>query len=152
MLLKKINTVLAAAFVLFALWFGSEFILTPETTAPTFGLPSWPSGDGGGFLVVKGVRDVTMALGMGILLVTGHRRALGLVMLVEAFAAFGDMANVLAHHGSAATAFGVHGLTGAVMVLNALLLIHETRKAAAAVPAAVTAAEGAAAAPVRQSV
>ena len=33
MSLKTINTVLAAAFVVFILWFGTEFILRPETTA-----------------------------------------------------------------------------------------------------------------------
>ncbi|WP_405902987.1 DUF4267 domain-containing protein [Streptomyces sp. NBC_00656] len=135
MSLRKINTVLAAAFILFILWFGTEFILSPETTAPGFGLPSWPPGDGGGFLVVKGVRDVVMALVLGILLVTGHRRALGWVLLVEALAAYGDMANVLAHHGSVATALGVHCLTATLMVVNGLLIMRETRSVAAA-PAA----------------
>ncbi|MFG3253386.1 DUF4267 domain-containing protein [Streptomyces sp. NPDC048172] len=128
MSLKKVNTVLAAAFVLFILWFGTEFILRPETVAPTFGLPSWPSGDGGGFLVVKGIRDVVMALGLGILLVTGHRRALGWVLLVESLAAYGDMTTVLGHHGSAATALGVHGLTATLMVVTGLLFLRETRK------------------------
>ncbi|MDP5313902.1 DUF4267 domain-containing protein [Streptomyces poriferorum] len=132
MSLRKINTVLAAAFILFILWFGTEFILSPETTAPGFGLPSWPSGDGGGFLVVKGVRDVVMALVLAILLVTGHRRALGWVLLVEALAAYGDMANVLAHHGSVATALGVHCLTATLMVVNGLLIMRETRSVAAA--------------------
>ncbi|MEU1860890.1 DUF4267 domain-containing protein [Streptomyces gardneri] len=132
MSLKKINTVLAATFVLFILWFGTEFILSPETVAPTFGLPSWPSGDGGGFLVVKGVRDVVMALVLGVLLVTGHRRALGWALLVEALAAYGDMANVLAHHGSVGTALGVHGLTATLMVVNGLLILRETRKVATA--------------------
>ncbi|RVU27628.1 DUF4267 domain-containing protein [Streptomyces antnestii] len=132
MSLKKINTVLAAAFILFILWFGSEFILIPETVAPTFGLPSWPSGDGGGFLIVKGTRDVVMALVLGILLVTGHRRALGWAMLVEAFAAYGDMTNVLAHHGSVATALGVHCLTATLMVVNGLLILRETRTVVAA--------------------
>ncbi|MEU5951785.1 DUF4267 domain-containing protein [Streptomyces sp. NPDC047525] len=135
MSLKKINTVLAATFILFILWFGTEFILSPETTAPGFGLPSWPSGDGGGFLIVKGIRDVVMALGLGVLLVTGHRRALGWVLVVEAFAAYGDMATVLAHDGSVATALGVHALTATLMVVNGLLILRETRKVAAA-PAA----------------
>ncbi|MGW7079476.1 DUF4267 domain-containing protein [Streptomyces sp. NPDC054866] len=129
--LKKINTVLAAAFILFILWFGTEFILSPETTAPGFGLPSWPSGDGGGFLIIKGIRDVVLALVLGVLLVTGHRRALGWALLVEAFAAYGDMTTVLAHHGSVATALGVHGLTATLMVINGLLILHETRKPAA---------------------
>lgn len=132
MSLKKFNTVLAAVFILFILWFGTEFILSPETTAPGFGLPSWPSGDGGGFLIVKGIRDVVLALVLGVLLVTGHRRALGWVLLVEAMAAYGDMATVLAHHGSVATALGVHCLTATLMVLNGLLIMRETRKAAAA--------------------
>ncbi|MEU2078111.1 DUF4267 domain-containing protein [Streptomyces sp. NPDC013489] len=130
MSLKKINTVLAAVFVLFILWFGSEFILSPETTAPGFGLPSWPSGDGGGFLVVKGIRDVVMALVLGVLLVTGHRRALGWAILVESLAAYGDMTTVLSHHGSVATALGIHGLTATLMVVNGLLLLRETRNAA----------------------
>jgi hypothetical protein len=130
--LKKINTVMAAAFILFILWFGTEFILSPETTAPGFGLPSRPSGDGGGFLIIKGIRDVVLALVLGILLVTGHRRALGWALLVGALAAYGDMTNVLAHHGSVATALGVHGLTATLMVINGLLMLHETRKVAAA--------------------
>lgn len=130
MSLRKINTVLAAAFILFILWFGTEFILRPEATAPGFGLPSWPPGDGGGFLVVKGIRDVVLALVLGILLVTGHRRALGWVLLVESLAAYGDMTNVLAHHGSVATALGVHGLTATLMVVNGLLIMHETRNVA----------------------
>ncbi|GLP65394.1 hypothetical protein TUSST3_20140 [Streptomyces sp. TUS-ST3] len=47
---------------------------------------------------------------------TGHRRALGRVLPVEALAAYGDMARVQAHHGSVATACGVHGLTATLMV------------------------------------
>ncbi|MFD4476689.1 DUF4267 domain-containing protein [Streptomyces sp. NPDC058471] len=132
MSLKKINTVMTAAFLLFILWFGTEFILSPETTAPDFGLPSWPSGDGGGFLIIKGIRDVVLALVLGILLITGHRRALGWALLVEAFAAYGDMTTVLAHHGSVATALGIHALTATLMVVNGLLIMRETREVAAA--------------------
>ncbi|MFF3129642.1 DUF4267 domain-containing protein [Streptomyces sp. NPDC057908] len=130
--MKKISTVLAAAFILFILWFGAEFILSPETTAPGFGLPSWPSGDGAGFLIIKGIRDVVLALVLGILLVTGHRRALGWALLVEALAAYGGMTTVLAHHGSVATALGVHCLTATLMMVNGLLIMRESRKVAAA--------------------
>lgn len=132
MSLKNINTVLAAVFILFILWFGTGYVLSPETTAPGYGLPSWPSGDGGGFLVIKGIRDIVLALVLGVLLVTGQRRALGWALLVEALAAYGDMANVLAHHGSVATALGVHGLTATLMVLNGLLVMRETQNLAAA--------------------
>lgn len=43
---------------------------------------------------------------MGVLLMTGHRLALGWVLLMTAVAPFGDMVNVLAHHGSTAAALG----------------------------------------------
>nr|WP_093471539.1 DUF4267 domain-containing protein [Streptomyces sp. 1222.5] len=54
-------------------------------------------------MVIKGIRDVVLALVLCVLLVAGHRRALGWVLLVEALAVYGDLSNVLAHHGSVAT-------------------------------------------------
>ncbi|WP_431605562.1 DUF4267 domain-containing protein [Amycolatopsis melonis] len=88
-------------------------------------MPDWPA-DGSGFPAVKGSRELAMGLAMGILLVTGHRRALGWVLLLVAVAPFGDMVTVLAHHGSAATAFGVHGLTAALIAVTGVLVLRET--------------------------
>ncbi|MEV5575170.1 DUF4267 domain-containing protein [Spirillospora sp. NPDC052269] len=139
MSLKKLNTVLATLNVLFVLYLGVSFVLSPATSTPDFGLPSWPSGDGGGFLVVKGFRDIATGLALGALLMTGHRRALGWVLLLEAVAPFGDMLNVLAHHGSKAAAFGIHGLTSTLVAATGLLILRETGKAlkiAAPAPAA----------------
>lgn len=125
MSLKTVNTVLAAACVLFALYLGMSFVLPIGTVFP--GLPNWPTG--GGFNAVKGSRELAMGLALGVLLVTGQRRALGWVLLMVAVAPFGDMVNVLAHHGSMASAFGIHGLTAAVIVATGLLIVRETRKA-----------------------
>jgi hypothetical protein len=133
MSLKNLNTVLATVVVLFTFYLGVSFVLTPETSAPGFGLPSWPSGDGGGFLIVKGSREISMGLGMGILLVTGHRRSLGWVVLMVAVAPFGDMLTVLAHHGSVAAAFGIHGLTSALIAVTGLLILRESGKVQEAV-------------------
>ncbi|ARH94029.1 DUF4267 domain-containing protein [Streptomyces sp. MOE7] len=129
MSLKNVNTVLATAGALFVLYLGLSFILTPETSTPGVGLPHWPIGDGDGFLIMKGIREFSMGLVIGILLVTGHRRALGWVLLMEAVAPFGDMINVLAHHGSLAAAFGIHGLTSALIAITGLLILRETSKA-----------------------
>jgi hypothetical protein len=129
MSLKNVNTVLATVGILFILYIGVSYVLTPETSAPNFGLPNWPSGDGDGFLILKGIRDIVSGLVIGILLVTGHRRALGWVLLMEAIIPFGDMINVLAHHGSTAAAFGIHGLTSALIVVTGLLILRETSKA-----------------------
>ncbi|MEU4539578.1 DUF4267 domain-containing protein [Streptosporangium sp. NPDC023825] len=123
---KKLNTVLATAVVLFTLYLGLSFVLPLEPSFP--GLPNWPSGDSG-FPVVKASREIAMGLAMGILLVTGHRRALGWVLLTVAVAPFGDMVNVLAHHGSTAAAFGIHGLTSALIAVTGLLILRETSKA-----------------------
>ncbi|MFJ8162521.1 DUF4267 domain-containing protein [Streptomyces sp. NPDC096136] len=126
MSLKKVNTVLAAVLTLFVLYLGLSFILAPEMSTPGVGLPTWPDGDGGGLLVMKGIREFSMGLVIAVLLVTGHRRALGLVLLMEAVAPFGDVINVLAHHGSVAAAFGIHGLTSAVIAICGLLFLRET--------------------------
>ncbi|MBF4999456.1 DUF4267 domain-containing protein [Nocardia sp. BSTN01] len=124
---RNLDTVLAAAVVLFTFYLGISFVLTPETAAQGFGLPNVPAR--GGFLIVKGCRELAMGLGTGILLVTGRRRALGWILLTTAVAPLGDMINVLAHHGSAATAFGVHGSTSALIALTGLLILGETDKA-----------------------
>jgi hypothetical protein len=139
MSLKNVNTALAIACVLFTLYLGISFVLTPETAVHGFGLPNLPSGDGGGFLVVKGSREIAMGLAMGVLLVADHRRALGWVVLMVAVAPFGDMVNVLAHRGSTAAAFGIHGLTSALIAVTGLLILRETRKARKAREAAAPA-------------
>ncbi|WP_433476770.1 DUF4267 domain-containing protein [Spirillospora sp. CA-142024] len=139
MSLKNVNTVLAAAVVLFTLYLGVSFVLIPGAQASGFGLPHWPSGDGGGFLIVKGSREIAMGLAMGSLLVTGHRRALGWVLLMVAVAPFGDMVTVLAHHGSTAAAFGIHGLTSALIAVTGLLILRETGKAGEAQEATASA-------------
>ncbi|MFI6966605.1 DUF4267 domain-containing protein [Streptomyces sp. NPDC050255] len=140
MSLKNVNTFLATACVLFVLWLGLSFILAPETSTQGVGLPTWPAGNGDGFLIMKGTRELSMGLVIGILLLTGHRRALGWVLLMEAVAPFGDMINVLAHHGSMAAAFGIHGLTSSVIVITGLLILRETGKAHEA-PAPTSAAQ-----------
>jgi hypothetical protein len=129
MSLKNVNTVLATVCALFVLYLGLSFILAPEASTQGVGLPTWPAGNGDGFLIMKGTREFSMGLVISILLLTGHRRALGWVLLMEAVAPFGDMINVLAHHGPLAAAFGIHGLTSALIAITGLLTLRETSKA-----------------------
>ncbi|MFI6316921.1 DUF4267 domain-containing protein [Nonomuraea sp. NPDC050556] len=129
MSLKTVNTVLVVLGALFIMYVGVSYAFTPSSTAPDFGLPSWPSGDGGGFLVLKGIRDLVSGLVLLVLLATRHRRALGWVLLATACTPLGDMITVLLHHGSTAAALGIHGATAALIVLTALLLLKETQAA-----------------------
>ena len=50
-------------------------------------------------------------------------RLLGIVLLLEAITPLGDMSIVLAGRGSARTAFGVHGLSAAVIIAGAVPLV-----------------------------
>ena len=129
MSLKNVNTVLATVCALFVLYLGLSFILAPEASTHGVGLPTWPADNGDGFLIMKGTREFSMGLVIGILLLTGHRRALGWVLLMVAVAPFGDMVNVLAHDGGVAAAFGIHGLTSALIAVTGLLILRETSKA-----------------------
>ncbi|KIQ67396.1 small membrane hydrophobic protein [Kitasatospora griseola] len=114
---------------LFPLWFGLSYILAPESTAPSFGLPVWPHGDAAMFLITKGIRDVVSGLVPLALLLLGHRRASGWAMLVTALVPIGDATTILTHHGSALTAFTVHFATAAVMIAVAALVLTERREA-----------------------
>ncbi|MFI6445803.1 DUF4267 domain-containing protein [Kitasatospora sp. NPDC050543] len=115
---------------------GIGYLLAPAGMAPNFGLPAWPHGDGDGFLNLKGIRDLVSGLVPLALLATGQRRALGWALLLEALTPLGDAVIVLSHGGSAATAYGVHGLTAAVVLTTAALLLTErTTTAGEAAPA-----------------
>ncbi len=128
MSLKRINTVLATVVVLFSFYLGVSFLLAPEASAEGFGLPAWPTGDAGAFLMVKGNRELAMGLALGVLLIKGYRRPLGWALLMTAVAPFGDMITVLTQQGSIAAALGIHGLTAAFIAVAGLLMLREAGK------------------------
>jgi hypothetical protein len=118
-----IGTALAVVGAVFIGYIGMSYLLAPQSMAPSFGLPSWPRGEGAGFLAVKGIRDVVSCLVILAILVIGNRRVLGWVMLAMALTPFGDMIIVLQSGGAPATAFGVHGATAAAVILAGSLLL-----------------------------
>ncbi|MGW2156898.1 DUF4267 domain-containing protein [Nonomuraea sp. NPDC001699] len=122
-----VGVVLAFVGALFIGYVGVSYLLAPQSMAPNFGLPSWPHGEGAGFLAVKGVRDLASGLVILAVLMTGNRRVLGWVMLAAALTPIGDMFIVLLSGGDPATAFGVHGATAAAVVLAGGLLLSGSR-------------------------
>jgi hypothetical protein len=50
----------------------------------------------------------------------GDLRAVGVILLVQAIIPVGDMLLILAAKGSTKSAFGIHGLTAALMVSAAI--------------------------------
>ncbi len=75
------------------------------------------------WLRLKGTRDVVSGLVVFAILAVGEPKLLGIALLILALIPIGDMTVVLSGKGRAATAFGVHGVTAAVMILGAIPLV-----------------------------
>ncbi|MEU1996240.1 DUF4267 domain-containing protein [Nocardia gamkensis] len=141
MALSRIATVLSVIGAAFILYIGISYLFAPETIAPGFGLPAWPDGDAAAFMNLKGVRDTVFGVLILVLLGLRQRYALGIVTSVVALVPVGDMLTVLSWNGSAAAAFGIHGLTAVLVALTGGLLIreHSLDKRRATDPVAVAA-------------
>ena len=103
---------------------GTGYIATPTTMVRSFGLPL-PGNDPAirWWLRLKGVRDIVAGLLVLAIMLWCAQREIGIVLLVEAMIPVGDMLVILAAKGSAKSAFGIHGLTAAIMLLAAIPLI-----------------------------
>ncbi|MFF8608203.1 DUF4267 domain-containing protein [Streptomyces sp. NPDC015346] len=124
-------TVLSVLGGLACFWFGLTFLLTPETAASGFGIPSWPDGQAAGYFGVKAARDFANGAVILTLLALGRRRSLAWVMALVAIVPFGDAIAVLTHGGTYAAALGIHAATGVVVLLTAgLLFLTSGREAA----------------------
>ncbi len=123
--MRRFTTVLTVLLGLFPISFGLRFLFDGQGAAAGFGIDPWPTGTAAGYFAVKGIRDIFSALSILVLLAVGQRRATGVVMAIAAIIPFVDMVVVLTHGGTVATALGVHGLTGVVVLVNAYLLLRE---------------------------
>ena len=125
---SRTGTALAALTGVGITYVGLSYLIDPVGTAPSFGLPAWPGDDAAAWLNLKGVRDLATGLTVFALLAKGRREALGWVMLAFATIPAGDMLTILAHHGSKAAAFGIHGATAAAVLASGLLLLRAARR------------------------
>ena len=120
-ILLSLAALIAAAIIVI----GCFYLVSPERVSGTFGLkPPAPDADTRAWLRLKGVRDVASGLVLLTMMLTADAWTVGMVLLVFAIIPFGDMSNILVSGGRKATAFSVHGVTCAVMVVVSLLLIH----------------------------
>ena len=104
---------------------GCFYLVSPERMSGSFGLkPPASDADTRAWLRLKGIRDVASGLVVLAMMATADWRLVGIALLVEAVIPFGDMSISLGSGGRKATAFSVHGVTCAVMLVVGLLLIH----------------------------
>ncbi len=104
---------------------GSLYLLSPQRMTPSFGLnlPA-PDTDTRAWLRLKGVRDIASGLVVLTLMATLGARSVGIVLLVLAITAFGDMSVILASGGSKSKALSIHGVTCAAMIVVGLWLLN----------------------------
>jgi hypothetical protein len=107
--------------LLLALAIGARYVATPMAAATrSFGLPCSENGaNTAWWLRLKGVRDIVSGLNVLAFMAWGAPRGIGMILLVEAIIPVGDTALISAAKGCTKSAFGVHGLTAALMVLAA---------------------------------
>jgi uncharacterized membrane protein len=122
---NAIPLILAAIIAVGIMVIGCFYLVSPKRVSGGFGLkPPASDADTRAWLRLKGIRDVAAGLAVLTLMLTTDTRTVGIVLLVFAIIPFGDMSNILVSGGRKATAFSVHGVTCAVMLVVGLLLIH----------------------------
>jgi hypothetical protein len=121
----QIGYVLSGLIAAAIIFLGARFWLAPATASAAFGIADSPPPSTGfnAWLSVKGTRDIAAGLFVFLLMAHGALSLLGEFMLVASLIAFGDMVTVLRSGGSRALAFGMHGLTGLVIVATGACLI-----------------------------
>ena len=124
-MLNAIPLYLAAFMAVAIIVIGCFYVISPERMTGSFGLkPPASDADTRAWLRLKGIRDIVSGLVVLTMMLTTDTRTVGIALLVFAIVPLGDMLNVLASGGSKSTAFSVHGVTCAVMLVVGLFLIH----------------------------
>jgi hypothetical protein len=127
--MRRFTTVLTVLLGVFPLTFGTQFLINGlfdgHGAAANFGIDPWPTGTAAGYFAVKGIRDIALGLSILALFALRQRRATGVVLGITTLVPIIDMITVFTHDGSAATALGIHGLTAAVVLFDAMLLLRE---------------------------
>lgn len=119
-----IGYVLAGLLAAAIIGIGARFLLAPHVAAAGYGvLPDLDAPGAGAYLSVKGVRDIATGLFVFILMAAGAPHLVGWVMLAATIIPLADAAIVLRNGGSKSIAWGVHGVTAAVMLVTSALLL-----------------------------
>jgi uncharacterized protein DUF4267 len=122
---NAIPLTLAALIAAAIIVIGCFYLVSPDRISGTFGLkPPASDADTRAWLRPKGIRDIAAGLIVLTLMLTANTRLVGIAVLVYAIIPLGDMSIVLGSGGSKSTAFSVHGVTCAVMLVVGLFLIH----------------------------
>lgn len=119
-----IGYVLAGLIAAAIIFIGARFTVAPSVAAAGYGVqPDLSQRSAVAYLRVKGVRDIASGLFVIIVMAAGATHLVGWVILAATIIPIADAAIVLDGGGRKAIAWGVHGLTAAVMLVTAALLL-----------------------------
>lgn len=119
-----IGYVLAGLLAVGIIFIGGRFLVAPRVAAAGYGVPAdlgQPAA--GAYLSVKGVRDIATGLFVIILMIAGATHLTGGVILAATIIPLVDATIVLRNGGSKSIAWGIHGVTAAVMLVTSALLL-----------------------------
>ena len=106
------------------IFIGARFIVAPRVAAAGYGVqPDLGQRSTAAYLSVKGIRDIASGLIVFALMAAGATHPLGWMILAATIIPLGDAAIVLRSGGPKSIAFGVHGVTAAVMLATSALLL-----------------------------
>jgi len=114
-----LSAVLAAGII----FIGGRFLVAPSLAAAGYGVPASTEPRSRAYLSAKGIRDIASGLFAAILVANGAAHPLGWFVLAAAIIPIADAAIVLHYGGRRAVAFGIHGVTAAVMLIISGLLL-----------------------------
>ncbi|MBB3674755.1 DUF4267 domain-containing protein [Modestobacter versicolor] len=98
---------------------GVRFLLRPRQATAGFGVAP---GSTRALTAIKGVRDITSGTVLLVVWAAAGQTALGWGLVAAALTPAADAVIVLTNGGRPATAFGVHGVTAALLVAAGLVL------------------------------
>ena len=106
------------------IFIGARFIVAPRVAAAGYGVqPDLSQKAAGAYLSVKGLRDIASGLIVFALMAAGATHPLGWMILAATIIPLADATIVLRNGGSKSIAWGVHGVTAAVMLITSAFLL-----------------------------
>lgn len=106
------------------IFIGARFVVAPRVAAAGYGVqPDLEQPSVSAYMKVKGVRDIASGLFVFILIAAHATPLLGWVILAATIIPLADAIIVLGNGGSKSIAWGVHGVTAAVMLITSALLL-----------------------------
>ena len=98
---------------------GLRSLVRPTAATRDFGVQP---DDARALTAIKGVRDITSGVVPMVVWAVAGVPALGWALIAASITPWADMGIVLARHGRRTAAFGIHGLTAALLVVSGAVL------------------------------